>query len=108
MTGLDRLRELADDMAVQGLWGAILDGKEERWNVRYGDGMTVNGLLRAIANQIEADQEERVTRRAEDREAAEWVREHGGLEHLKSSLSAFEMPGSGWRGTRQSALRRTV
>ena len=92
---MDRLRELADDMAVQGLWGAILDGKEERWNVRYGDGMTVNGLLRAIADQIEADQEERVTRRAEDREAAEWVREHGGLEHLKSSLSAFEMLAEG-------------
>lgn len=60
MTGLDRLRELADDMAVQGLWGAILDGKEERWNVRYGDGMTVNGMLRAIADQIEAEQEERI------------------------------------------------
>ena len=86
MTGLDRLRELADDMAVQGLWGAILDGKEERWNVRYGDGMTVNGLLRAIADQIEADQEERVTRRAEDREAAEWVREHGGLDSVKKLL----------------------
>ena len=27
----------------------------------------------------------------EDIEAARWVREHGGLEHLKNSLSAFEM-----------------
>ena len=95
MTGLDRLRELADDMSVQSLWGVLLDGKEERWNARYGDGMTVNGMLRAIADQIEAERDERVTRRLEDREAAEWVREHGGLEHLKSSLSALELLAEG-------------
>lgn len=91
MTGLDRLRELSDDMSVQSLWCVIRNGKEERWNTRYGDGMTINGFLRIIADQIEAEQDERITRRIEDREAAEWVREHGGLEHLKSSLSALEL-----------------
>ena len=85
MTGIERLRELAWDMNLQGLWSAIRDEKKERWYARYGDGATVNGLLRAIADQIEAEQEERVTRRVEDREAAEWVREHGGIAYVKDA-----------------------
>ena len=83
MTGIERLRELADDMSVQSLCCALLDGKQEHWNAQCWAGMTVNGMLRTIANQIEAEQEERVTRRVEDREAAEWVREHGGLDEVR-------------------------
>ena len=89
MIGLERLRELADDMSVQSLWGVIRDGKEERWNTRYGDGTTVNGMLREIADQIEAEQEERITRRVEDREAAEWVREQGGLGAVQTRVDTL-------------------
>lgn len=56
MTGLDRLRELADRL-----------GKP----LRNGREALIGMELRAIADLIEAEQEERVTRRMEDREAAE-------------------------------------
>ena len=83
MTGLERLRELACDMYKIDLWEEIRMNRERKYGTAKGDGKTINDLLRTIANQIEAEQEERVTRRVEDREAAEWVREHGGLEKIK-------------------------
>lgn len=80
---MDRLREIAS--AVRGSVWANTDVQFCREH-----GLTVDNAggrmgdeLRSIADQIEAEQEERVTRRLEDREAAEWVRERGGLEKIK-------------------------
>lgn len=86
MTGLDRLRELADDMFEKDLWASIRGGMDDKYGTDMWDDKTVNGLLCEIADQIEAEQEERVTRRLEDREAAEWVRAHGGLDSVKKLL----------------------
>lgn len=63
MTGLQRLRDFAEKGAAMLTYYQVKD-------------------LRVIADQIEAEQEERVTRRVEDRAAAAWVREHGGLEEV--------------------------
>lgn len=83
MTGLDRLREIAS--AVRGSVWANTDVQFCREH-----GLTVDNAggrmgdeLRSIAEQIENEQEERVTRRLEDREAAEWVRERGGLDTVR-------------------------
>ena len=75
MTGIERLRKVSEqarrrgcpiehcpDVPCRDCWGAILSD---------------------IADQIEAEQEERITRRVEDREAAEWVRERGGLDTVR-------------------------
>lgn len=66
MTGLQRLRDFAEKGAAMLTYYQVED-------------------LRVIADQIEAEQEERITRRLEDREAAEWVRDHGGLDAVRTS-----------------------
>ena len=81
---MDRLRELARDMYKKDLWASIHGGMEDKYGITMRDNNTVNCLLLEIADQIEAEQEERITRRVEDREAAEWVRAHGGIEHVKA------------------------
>ena len=86
MTGLDRLRELADDVI-----GSVWANTSSIYCKKYGlsvdsTGGSFSDFLRQIADQIEAEQEERITRRLEDREAAEWVREHGGLDSVKELL----------------------
>ena len=87
MTGLDRLRELADDVI-----GSVWANTSSIYCKKYGlsvdsTGGSFSDFLRQIADQIEAEQEERITRRLEDREAAEWVRDHGGLESVKNLLN---------------------
>ena len=86
MTGLELLRELACDMYMVPIWATVRADTERKYDTNRGDRKTINDLLRAIADQIEAEQDERVTRRLEDREAAEWVREHGGLDAVKKLL----------------------
>ena len=83
MTGLERLRELAD--AVTGsVWANTSSIYCKKYGLSVDDtGGSFSDFLRQIADQIEAEQDERVTRRLEDREAAEWVREHGGLDTVK-------------------------
>ena len=77
----------------------------------YAWGASLSEVLGDIADQIKREHAEdcfRMGERAADvsmsaydllpadeREAIAWVREHGGLEHLKSSLSAFEMLAEG-------------
>ena len=86
MTGLDRLRELAEGLQPdRDLWyltSTEYDRAREGRGERHIDS-TLNEMLASIADQIEAEQDERITRRVEDREAAEWVRERGGLEKIK-------------------------
>ena len=65
MTGIERLREVVRELG------------------RFSFCYDLYETLCAIADQIEAEQEERITRRLEDREAAEWVRERGGIEELR-------------------------
>ena len=65
MTGIERLREVVRELG------------------RFSFCYDLYETLCAIADQIEAEQDERVTRRLEDREAAEWVRAHGGLDAVK-------------------------
>lgn len=88
MTGLDRLRELADML-----------GKP----LRSGREALIGMELGAIADRIEAEQEERITRRVEDREAAEWVRERGGLDYVKSEWSS-RVPYDRYEARRQRLL----
>ena len=87
MTGLDRLRELAEGLQPdRDLWyltSTEYDRAREGRGERHIDS-TLNETLASIADQIEAEQEERITRRVEDREAAEWVRKRGGLEKVKA------------------------
>lgn len=75
MNGLERLRAL----------GARLEGLAvERATVTV-DGKPLWRVLLDIAGQIECEQVEAVA----------WVREHGGLEPIKSSLSALELLAEG-------------
>lgn len=75
MNGLERLRAL----------GARLEGLAvERATVTV-DGKPLWRVLLDIAGQIECEQAEAVA----------WVREHGGLEPIKSSLSALELLAEG-------------
>ena len=84
MTGIERLREFAEGVlpttAVCGITKTAYD--REHMEV-IGD--RLHDFLAEIADQIEAEQEERITRRVEDREAAEWVRKHGGLEAVRDA-----------------------
>ena len=86
MTGLDRLRELAN--AVPGsAWANTSSNYCEKYGLSVDNtGGSFSDFLRQIADQIEDEQEERITRRVEDREAAEFVREHGGLDSVKKLL----------------------
>ena len=91
MTGLDRLRELADAVT-----GSVWANTSSIYCKKYGlsidnTGGSLSDFLRQIADQIEDEQEERITRRAEDREAAEWVREHGGLDAVKERTMPEDM-----------------
>ena len=86
MTGLDRLRELADDVTGS-VWANTSSIYCKKYGLSVDDaGGSFSDFLRQIADQIEAEQDERVTRRLEDREAAELVREHGGLDSVKKLL----------------------
>lgn len=85
MTGLDRLRELACGIGQCDVWTVTREEYDDAHGLDIEHrGGRLHDLLADIADQIEAEQEERVTRRLEDREAAEWVREHGGLEAVKN------------------------
>ena len=75
MTGIERLRKLADDYVTCSL---------------SEPGRNHGRLLRDIADQIEREQGEMAAESPhnaitpKDREAAAWVREHGGLERVKA------------------------
>ena len=94
MTGIERLRELAEGLQPnRDLW-YLTSTEYDRAREGRGESTvdsTLNDTLASIADQIEAEQEERVTRRLEDREAAEWVRAHGGLEVVKDLIKV-----NGW------------
>lgn len=95
MTGLERLRELAEGLQPdRDLW-YLTSTEYDRTREGRGEstvGSTLNETLASIADQIEAEQEERITRRLEDREAAEWVHAHGGLHGLMDVLDRRLMP----------------
>ena len=83
MTGLERLRELADD-AIGSVWANTSSIYCKKHGLSVDDtGGSFSDFLRQIADQIEDEQDERVTRRLEDREAAEWVSAHGGLDAVR-------------------------
>lgn len=100
MTGIERLRKLSEDLLPHRLWNILVAGTEEDWDCHEGDFRTVSDELLDIANQIErehADDCFRMGERAADvftsaydllpadeREAIAWVREHGGLNHVKA------------------------
>ena len=90
MTGIERLRELArrsDTLAVPLVHGTYCAGY-----VAATEDMREK--LSAIADQIEREQNEMVADSPydailpEDREAIAWVREHGGLEAVRSEWSS--------------------
>lgn len=87
MTGTERLRELAKDTCKIYLWGIIRAYREDKYDTVEGDGKTLNGLLCEIADQIELEDEQGCdveTVRHDAYEAWEWVRAHGGLDHVKA------------------------
>lgn len=85
MTGIERLRKLSEDLLPYRLWDVIVAGTEEDWDCHKGDSVTVSDVLSAIADQIE--REHNVSDR-EEHEAAVWVREHGGLDAVRSEWSS--------------------
>ena len=91
---MDRLREFVAGISPVTAVRGVTKTAYDREHIEVV-GARLRDVLADLADQIEAEQEERVTRRLEDREAAEWVREHGGLEHLKNSLSALELLAEG-------------
>ena len=77
MTGIQRLRELSKGMHNHGVsvWQLTDDAYAERSGVtKYGP--TIKKFLSDIADQMEDE-------RDEDRDAVAWVREHGGLSHIR-------------------------
>lgn len=94
MTGIERLRELAGGISQHSVWSVT---REEYDNAHGLDVEHKGGQLRDLLADI-ADQIEREQRRdqasdvsvsaydllpADDRDAIAWVREHGGLSHVK-------------------------
>ena len=95
MTGLERLRKVVDEMEVDA-------GCDELHRIHGDEGDRCDGrlcferqrkALRIIADQIEREQRAGDTTVSaydllpeEDRDAAAWVREHGGLKSVKSRL----------------------
>lgn len=78
MTALERLRKLAHEMPEDNVWVGMLRGN-----------------LLDICHDIEREQDALVKDSPDEREAIAWVREHGGLEPIKSSLSALELLAEG-------------
>ena len=92
MTGLERLRELADGVAKwQMLYHITTDDYSERHALdNINPGPRVGDFLRGIADRIESEQDTLVKDSPydalppDDREAIAWVREHGGLEEVEA------------------------
>ena len=84
MTGLEMLQKLASEMPEDNVWTGMLRNE-----------------LASICADIERDMDALVKDSPYDalppdeREAIAWVREHGGLEALKNSLSALELLAEG-------------
>ena len=82
MTGIERLREFAAGISpITAVCGVTKTAYDREHMEVIGVGL--RDFLADIADQIEAEQDERVTRRLEDREAAEWVSAHGGLDAVR-------------------------
>ena len=110
MTGIERLREFVDGVSPITAVCGVTKLAYDREHMEAG-GVRLRDFLADIAEQIKREHAEdcfRMGERAADvsmsaydllpadeREAIAWVRERGGLEHLKSSLSAFEMLAEG-------------
>ena len=76
MTGIERLRELIENYRAGNECEGIECGA-----LSFGKCMA-NNVLKPIADQIERE-------RAEDAESVAWVREHGGLGHVKDICHDF-------------------
>lgn len=88
MTGIERLRELSKGMHNHRVtvWQLTDDAYEERFGVTK-HGPTIKNFLSDIADQIERESDVE-TVRSDAMEAWEWVREHGGLDHVKAEWSS--------------------
>ena len=84
MTGIERLRELAEGVLPTTAVCGVTKTAYDREHMEVA-GDLLRDFLADIADQIEAEQEERVTRRLEDRDAAEWVRERGGIAYVRDA-----------------------
>lgn len=111
MTGLDRLRELASGINPRSVWSVTSDEYDNAHGLDIEHkGGQLRDFLADIADQIEAEQEERITRRLEDREAAEWVEQHGGLDAVIERWSGsvpsahVKMIAAGWEGERERLI----
>ena len=82
MTGIERLRKLSEDVVYTSLWNTLLAGREDDWDCERCDDKTLKDTLTAIADQIERESDVE-TVRSDAMEAWEWVRDHGGLSHVK-------------------------
>lgn len=91
MTGIERLREFVDGVSPITVVCGVTKIAYDRGHVKEA-GVRLRDFLADIADQIE--REHNVADR-EEHDAATWVREHGGLEHLKNSLSALELLAEG-------------
>ena len=91
MTGIERLRELADDLYEVNLWVKLRPETESKYDATSDDDKTINDLLNDIADQIEREWDALVKESPYDalppdeREAIAWVREHGGIAYAKDA-----------------------
>lgn len=88
MTGIERLRKLSKGMHNHGMtvWQLTDDAYAERFGVTK-HGPTIKNFLSDIADQIERESDVE-TVRSDAMEAWEWVRAHGGLDHVKAEWSS--------------------
>lgn len=83
MTGIERLRELADGMNYRSVWSCTDADYCERHGLSLAnDGGQLGAVLTDIADQIEREADVE-TVRADAMEAWRWVCDHGGLSHVK-------------------------
>ena len=106
MTGIERLRELADSISPIIPLCGVTKSSYDRSHIEMA-GARLRGFLADIADQIERETKpKRHTAEyasvsaydppsQEDREAIAWVREHGGLERVKAQRREF-MPRSAY------------
>lgn len=98
MTGIERLRELAD-AAIGSVWANTSSSYREQYGLSFSnEGGGLDYFLADIADQIEAETQPKSDPAADvsmsaydllpedEREAIAWVREHGGLERVKGLL----------------------
>lgn len=94
MTGIERLRKLTDATLGHVRVASVTHYYEDENDVDWDERMHLSELLASIYSQINREQDAMVADSPyealppEERETIAWVREHGGLDHVKAEWSS--------------------